>query len=169
MSADPERRGRAVAALYFEHASALFDMMSASEDWPIEPGPAASRARLEWDAFALYACVRGLVAGGGMNRETAAALDAFHEAVFDAPRPSGAPPLPERALISERYREYGAIGQAGGKSGSATVTQRLGDAAARHMLGETAEEAALAPLGEQVGGLHETLAEIAAEAVRDQL
>jgi hypothetical protein len=171
MSGEHERRGREVAALFFEHAPALFAMMTAAADWPsaLRSGEAHDRARAEWDAFALYACVRGLVAGGGMNRETAEALDAFHDAMLAAPgEPSGAP-VPDRSLLSERYREYGEIGQAGGKAGSATVTQRLGLAAARHMLAEaTADEVTLASLAEQVGELHETLAEVIAARVRGE-
>ena len=68
-----------------------------------------------------------------------------------------------RRRISERYAEYGTMGQAGGASGAATVTRRLGEAAARHMTGEGTARAELA---EMVGSLHESLAEGAAEAVR---
>jgi hypothetical protein len=121
-------------------------------------------ARVEWEAFALYACVRGLVAAGGFNRETAAAIESLHahavgagdEATDDAGRTL-------RARIAERYEEYGTIGQAGGASGAASVTQRLGEAAARHMTGGGAPDPKLA---ETVGLLHETLAEGATEAVR---
>ena len=81
----------------------------------------------------------------------------------------GAAVLPERADLSERYREYGEIGQAGGKAGSATVTHRLGLAAARHMLGDDAhDDDAVESLAEQVGELHETLAEVVASTVRGE-
>ena len=39
--------------------------------------PDSAPARIEWESFGLYACVRGLVGAGGFNRETAAAMDAL--------------------------------------------------------------------------------------------
>jgi hypothetical protein len=123
-------------------------------------------ARAEWQCFALYACVRGLVAAGGFNRETAAAIDALHERVLEdwmaaAPAVEGFESLRDR--VAERYREYGEIGQSGGASGAATVTRRLGEAAARHMAASDLPPEALVEL---VGALHETLVEGSAEAVR---
>jgi hypothetical protein len=106
------------------------------------------------------------VAAGGFNRETAAAIDALHESVLDAWQPndhSGETPEARRQLIAERYAEYGEIGQAGGKSGAATVTRRLGEAAACHM---TAPAEAPPELAELVGALHESLAEGSADAIR---
>ena len=96
------------------------------------------------------------MAAGGFNRETAAAIDALHEQALD---PADAT---LRALASERYAEYGAIGQEGGKAGAVSVTRRLGEAAARHMVAGEPPEALI----ELVGALHESLAEGAAEAVR---
>ncbi len=154
MITDPARRGRALAELYLRLAPRLFDEILESG---LLPGPDAptDAARTEWGCFALYACVRGLVAAGGFNRETAAAIDALHEAALE---PGDAA---SRALASERYAEYGAIGQEGGASGATTVGQRLGEAAARHLAREPAPA-----LVELVGALHEALAEGAAEAVR---
>jgi len=126
----------------------------------------AERVRGEWACFALYACVRGLIAAGGFNRETAAAIEVLHERVVAAwrdARPDPGADEARRNRIAERYAEYGTIGQAGGASGAATVTRRLGEAAARHM---AEEGAAAAELAEMVGALHESLAEGAAEAVR---
>ena len=134
----------------------LFEEIVEAGVLPRGPGTLPPTARSEWDCFALYACVRGLVAAGGFNRETAAAIDALHEQALD--------PADEtlRALASERYAEYGAIGQEGGKAGAASVTRRLGEAAARHMVAGEPPEALI----ELVGALHESLAEGAAEAVR---
>jgi hypothetical protein len=128
--------------------------------------PDAARQEREWECFALYACVRGLVAAGGFNRETAAAIDALHEAALDgwiAKRRSSETLEERRTLIAERYAEYGAIGQAEEQGGPALVTRRLGEAAARHL---AAPGPASPELAELVGALHEALVEGAAEAVR---
>lgn len=179
MIRDPQRRGQALAQFFLGVEPRLYaDLMEAgvlspAAD-PAQSGPTsptserapADRARGEWGCFALYACVRGLVAAGGFNRETAAAIDALHERVLAAWRKD--PPAHDSFeahpdWIAERYAEYGGIGQSGGASGAATVTQRLGQAAARHM-----DPCDPPPpgLSELVGALHETLAEGAAEAVR---
>jgi hypothetical protein len=161
MIGDPVRRGEVLAEFFRTVTPRLFRDLEESDalgDVDREV------ARVEWDAFALYACVRGLVAAGGFNRETAAAIDALHaHAVDPGPAASDDAAIAPRARIAERYAEYGAIGQAGGASGAATVTQRLGEAAARHMSGGAPPDPKLA---ETVGLLHETLAEGAAEAVR---
>ena len=157
MITDPARRGRALAEFYLRLAPRLFDEIVESGLLPPGHGGAApDPARAEWNCFALYACVRGLVAAGGFNRETAAAIDALHERALDP----GASAI--KALASERYAEYGAIGQEGGKAGAATVDRRLGDAAARHMVAGDP----LPALIELVGALHEALTEGATEEVR---
>ncbi|HTM56922.1 MAG TPA: hypothetical protein VL123_00755 [Candidatus Udaeobacter sp.] len=170
MIADPERRGRALAAFFLALEPRLFaDLAESGLLAPAdrEPGSdfaAAELTRREWQCFALYACVRGLVAAGGFNRETARAIDALHDVVLESWRGESEafePHEERRARVADRYAEYGAIGQEGGASGAATVTARLGDAAARHLV------ATIPPgLPSLVGGLHEALAEGAAEAVR---
>ena len=171
MIADPERRGRVLAAFFLEIEPRLFADLAesgflapADHAPPPDLPPAAELTRREWQCFALYACVRGLVAAGGFNRETARAIDALHDIVLESWRedsPSFESHEERRARVAERYAEYGAIGQEGGAAGAATVTARLGEAAARHLV-------ALVPdgLASLVGGLHEALAEGAAEAVR---
>jgi len=156
MIKDPALRGRTLAELCLRLGPRLFDEILEAGVLPGGTGAAVSTARTEWSCFALYACVRGLVAAGGFNRETAAAIDALHEHALD---PADAA---LKALASERYAEYGTIGQEGGKSGAATVTHRLGETAARHMVADEPSEALI----ELVGALHESLAEGAAEAVR---
>jgi len=167
MTLTPAERGRVLARLLAELAPQLFHDLEESGLLGTAPDPVArARARREWECFALYACVRGLVASGGFNRETAAAIDALHEETLAAWSPAdheGESEPDRRRLISARYEEYGAIGQAGGKSGAATVPLRLGLAAARHMTGTEAPDPALA---EMAGHLHESLAEGAAEAMR---
>ena len=161
MIADPERRGRTLAAFFIDIEPRLFHDLAESG---LLGSAAAAPARREWQCFALYACVRGLVAAGGFNRETARAIDALHDEVLGSWQiePHGfEPPEARRARVAERYAEYGAIGQEGGAGGAATVTERLGDAAARHLA--TDPPPGLAAL---VGGLHEALAEGSAEAVR---
>ena len=164
---DRAQRGRALATLFREIAPRLFADRLESGVLPDDLQEAPNRqARHEWECFALYACVRGLVAAGGFNRETAAAMDAMHDELLSEWRPEehgGESREARRTLLAERYAEYGTIGQAGGKSGAATVARRLGEAAARHMIAPAEVSDAL---GELVGALHESLAEGAAEAVR---
>ena len=164
MIADPLRRGRALAELFLSVAPRLHDQLG--EAGVLAAADDVVRAREEWECFALYACVRGLVAAGGFNRETAAAIDALHDRVLEAWK--GTSPSPQafearRGTMAERYAEYGTIGQAGGAAGAATVAGRLGAAAARHI---APRDPAPAELAELVGALHESLAESAAESVR---
>ncbi|HEY3216894.1 MAG TPA: hypothetical protein VGK93_10425 [Candidatus Eisenbacteria bacterium] len=190
MIRDPEHRGRFAAEFYASVAPRLFDDIVESGVLPAASPDAVRRAHAEWECFALYACVRGLVAAGGFNQETSRALDAMHEAALadearsrppgEAPNPvpsegpgpapgetADPPPAEEstkrRVLISERYAEYGSIGQEGGATGAATVGLRLGKAAAQHMAAPAAATEELATL---VASLHEALVEGVAEAVR---
>lgn len=167
MIRDPVRRGHALAEFFLSVEPRLYaDLAEAGVMPAVDPSTPADHARREWECFALYACVRGLVAAGGFNRETAAAIDALHERVLAARTESESTAGDTGARsdrIAERYAEYGTIGQAGGAAGAITVTQRLGEAAARHMARRDPPPAELVEL---VGGLHETLAEGAAEAVR---
>jgi len=166
MIADPVRRGRALAELYFAVEPRLYaDLDEAGVLPPREDDAAALRVRAEWACFALYACVRGLIAAGGFNRETAGAVDALHAAVTDAWRQGELGPERDARIerVAERYAEYGTIGQAGGASAAATVARRLGEAAARHLSAGAPPKEGLA---EMAGALHESLAEGAAEAVR---
>jgi hypothetical protein len=160
---DPSRRGEALAEFYAAIEPRLFADLEEAGVLPERDDPV--RVRDEWACFALYACVRGLIAAGGFNRETATAVETFHErAVASWWNAAAGDDPPLRARIAERYAEYGAIGQAGGASAAATVGRRLGEAAALHMAG--GEGAASPALAEMVGALHESLAEGAAEAVR---
>ena len=167
MIRDPLRRGQTLADFYLAIEPRLHaDLDEAGLLPPREDAARAAAVRGEWACFALYACVRGLIAAGGFNRETAAAVEALHERVLAA---WGAAPAESaegearRRLIAERYAEYGTIGQAGGASGAATVPRRLGEAAARHMVAGGEPPVGLA---EMAGALHESLAEGAAETVR---
>lgn len=171
MIADPERRGRALAAFHRDVTPRLWrDVRESGALPPLARPGAAARAEREWECFALYACVRGLIAAGGFNRETAAAVDALHEAVMETWRaePETEAHDARRARVSERYAEYGAIGQEGGAAGAATVAARLGAACARH-LAEAAGRGVprdVESLAEWLGELHESIATGAAEAVR---
>jgi hypothetical protein len=156
MIADPITRGRTLAEFYFRLEGALWNDLEGSR---VLPSASLAQARDEWSCFALYACVRGLVAAGGFNTETVAAVDAMHDAV----RSAWAQRAEMLALLSTRYGEYGRIGQELEASGAALVTQRLGEAAAAHVCAPDAPSEALATT---LGELHEALAEGAADAVR---
>lgn len=165
MIPDPERRGAALAAFFATVAPRLLSDLEESGLVELEPLEARHRVRREWESFALYACVRGLVAAGGFNRETAQAIDALHRVVLEqwiAEAPSIDSFEARRAALAPRYEEYGRIGQEGGAAAAASVALRLGEAAARHM--STGEPDA--DLARLVGGLHEAMAEGSAEAVR---
>jgi hypothetical protein len=155
-----------LAGLYARVAPRLFTDLEQAGLLREPPGDDPGLARREWECFALYACVRGLVAAGGFNRETVAAIDALHETALGDWRieeHAGESAVERRRLIAERYAEYGALGQEGGAAGAAGVGERLGAAAARHM---TRREPPPAALAEMAGALHESLVEGAAEAVR---
>lgn len=165
MIADPARRGESLAEFALATLPRLWrDLAEGAGLDPSRGGP-----RHEWDCFALYACVRGLVAAGGFNRETAAAIDSFHARVLEAwaaEYPGGDDP--RRAMAAERYAEYGGIGQEGGASGAGSVERRLGLACARRLaacegFASTLDAEDLAAL---CGAIHEALAEGTAEAVR---
>ena len=162
---DPIQRGRAVAALYTRLAPSLFRDLEESGLLP-EPDPdARDQARGEWEYFALYACVRGLVAAGGFNRESGQALDAFHETVLEDLRletPSAEELEARRATVAERYAEYGELGQKESRGGDPNVARALGAAAARHMVAPREPTDALAEL---VGSLHEALVDGVGDAL----
>jgi len=142
---DARAAGRAAADLYRGAADRLFaDLVDAGA------APAGDAdARMEWDAFALFACVRGLVAASGFVPRTVDAIDALHGEVL------GDEAGERRALIARRYSEYETIAQAGGASAAAEVPARLGAAVARHL--GTAEP--VPDLAELLGSIHESLAE----------
>ncbi len=163
MIADPVERGRRLAAFHARVTPRLWDDFVASG--VLGGAPLDPHARDEFECFMLYACIRGLVAAGGFDRDTALAIDALHEHVLSqwlAEDPDLDRLALRRGRVAERYAEYGAIGQAGGASGAASVTSRLGAAAARHLAGASATD----DVAELAGGIHEALAEGAAEAVR---
>jgi len=161
--ADPIERGRALAAFYARLEPGLWGDV-------VDSGALheADRvcARLEWEVFVLYACVRGLVAAGGFGEENMTALDALHDAVVvrwaaeaDAPET-----LDERReRVAARYEEYGRIGKEQQARGPEAVMRALGEAAARHLSGT---DIADAELGLMAGELHDAVVEGAAESVR---
>lgn len=152
MSREPAARGRALARWFSDLEPALWRDIAESG---AVPEALAARAREEWRALALYACVRGLVAGGGFSRETADAVDALNEtAGHDWPAEA-------RARLAARYAEYGGIGQALQHTGAEQVDARLAAAAAAHVL--DTQPTALAEVFE---AMHASLTEAAAEVVR---
>lgn len=163
MIKSPVERGRHLAKLFLDVTPRLFSDLEESGLLPEDVD--RDTLRQEWNTFALYACVRALVAAGGFNIETGQAIDSFHEDVLGHWSRDGdeARDRERRALVSARYGEYGGIGQTGGAAGADTVTTRLGEAASRHM---SADATTSGPLAEVVGSLHESLVEGATEAVQ---
>lgn len=160
MTSEPTQRGQRVAALFAKLAPALFHDIEESGLLPLSDAAAREHARREWEYFALYACVRGLVAAGGFNLESGQALDAFHQAV-----PARIADFDERrADVAARYQEYGELGQRESHGGDPQVARALGAAAARHMTSQTEPLPALVEL---VGSLHEALVEGVQEALRE--
>ncbi|HEV2104359.1 MAG TPA: hypothetical protein VGU27_01425, partial [Candidatus Eisenbacteria bacterium] len=131
MIAEPAARARALADFHFRTEPRLWADL-------VESGlvPDTVAARREWECFALYALVRGLVAAGGFNLATATGVDALHESVLERWAAEGAAEEPletRRARAAERYAEYGLLGQSLPAAGGAQVARRLGEAAARHL------------------------------------
>jgi hypothetical protein len=158
--ADPEERGRALAAFHRTVSASLFDQLGESGVLP-EGDVERSHAREEWEIFTLYACVRGLVAASGFGDATSKAIDAFHEAALESrwTRSGDARAFETwRDRVRERYEAYGALSREGGKAGAADLTARLGAAAAAHMAGTAASP----ELAQMAGALHESMAEGAA-------
>ena len=153
MHADPAARAGHLAELYRVVEPSLWrDLLDSGTILETSAG----LVQHEWRCLALYACVRGLVAAGGFNTETVAAVDQLHAIV------SGDWPEAERALLAERYAEYGRIGQELEHAGAAMVDQRLGQACAAHLAPASRGPA----LGELLGVLHGSMVEGATEAVR---
>ena len=123
MITDPVARGQALARLWADLAPRMLEDLDEAR---LVPAGDRGRIAREWECIALYACVRGLIAAGGFNRETAAAIDALHEAALG--QAAGLSDVDEerRALVATRYAEYGAIGQAAEREGPAALTRRPG-------------------------------------------
>lgn len=155
---EPDAAGARVAALIARSGPSLFQDLADAGAVPDEAA-ARERARTEWECFALFGCVRGIVAASGFAPRTVETIDALHGAVFaaweSAPR-AGDGPVALRALLSRRYSEYETIAQTGGASGAHDVATRLGAAAAQHLFGEAPPPADVAVL---LGSMHEALAE----------
>ena len=156
--AAPLEAGRRVAALFARSApQMLADLVDAGIVPTLES--AGEQARAEWDCFALFGCVRGIVAGSGFAPRTAETIDALHAAVFadwDPTAHGGDTADARRALLARRYEEYETIAQAGGAAGAHDAATRLGVAALEHLIGGAASAADLTEL---LGSMHETLAE----------
>ena len=162
---DPISRGRSLGEFYFRMEPALWRDIVDSGQLPDDDD---ALARAEWECFALYACVRGLVAAGGFGEENMQALDALHDAVaegWDAlANATPADTEERRERVAQRYDEYGEIARTQAPRGEDVVTTRLGEAAARHVCGT---DIAPAELGTMLGELHEAVAQGAAEHVRE--
>lgn len=153
--------GRALAAYHAQVEPALWEDL---REAGVFADADAAVARAEWECLALHACVRGLVAGSGFGDTTADTLDAMHEHVLAAwtlEHPDGVAARRER--VAARYDEYGRIGQERESDGPGEVASALGLAASAHVFAPRVAGVAAAAM---LAGLHEAMAEGAAEVVR---
>ncbi len=116
-------------------------------------------AEREWQAVALHACIRGVVADGGHGDETADLVDAFHDAVLARLAPA-AEQAELRARLAERYGEYDGVTRTLGQKGAPLVPAAIARACARHVGASDARA-----LADTLTPLLEALAEGAAAAL----
>ena len=114
----------------------------------------------EWEAAALHALIRGVVAEGGSADEIADLVDALHDRVLSRLEPAEMPEL--RAHLARRYDEYDGLARTLGKAGASRVPGAIAAACARHMLAGDA-----ASLAETLAPLLESLAEGASAALAE--
>lgn len=154
--------GRALAAYYFEVEPALWADLDAC-------GALASalpaQARAEWECLALHACVRGMVAAAGFGDATADAIDAMHEIVLEkwTSGPGEATFSARRARLTERYAEYGRIGQELESDGVEVIAAALSTAAAAHVFAPSAPPEGAASM---LADLHAAMTDGATEVAR---
>ncbi len=122
-------------------------------------GAERAAAEREWQAVALHACVRGVVADGPPAEDAADLVDAFHDEVL-----AGLAPEHEqtawRARLAERYAEYDGLARTLGQKGAALVPAAIARACARHVGAEDARG-----LAEAMAPLLEALADGAAASI----
>lgn len=164
MIEDPVLRGRSLGTFFLRLEPGLWSDIVDSGLLPVDD---EARARAEWECFALYACVRGLVAAGGFGDENSQAVDSLHDAVaeaWDAAPESTGGSAERRAHAATRYDEYGTIVRLQSARGDEVLTAKLGEAAARHVSGT---DIAHAELGIMLGELHDAVVHGATESVRE--
>jgi hypothetical protein len=165
MTADPARRGGALAAFHLAVVPRLFDQLVETGFLPAATlAPPQRTAWREWSCLALHASVRGLVAAAGFGPDTAATVDAFHAEVLAAWREDAADEdafAAWTALAARRHGEYGTLARAAGDADEAAAR-----AAAEALAVRLAGGAPAADLVASLAALTEALTAGAAEAVR---
>ena len=130
-------------------------------------GVAEATARAEWQAVALHACIRGVVAEDDHSDAKADLVDALHDLVLPTLAPA-AVQAALRAHLARRYGEYDGIARTHGRRDAASVPAAIATACARRMRAADAKAfaAAAAPLLEALAdGAAAVLAEAAAPAL----
>jgi hypothetical protein len=95
-------------------------------------GSSEDAARAEWQAAALHAVIRGVVAEDDRSDAKADLVDALHEILV----PALAPPGEEGALrahLARRYGEYDGLARTHGRKDAAAVPAAIARACAHHM------------------------------------
>jgi hypothetical protein len=125
-------------------------------------------ARVEWQAAALHACIRGVVSEDDRSDAKADLVDALHDLVLPALAP--APEQPAlRAHLAKRYGEYDGLARTHGRKDAAGVPAAIATRCARHLHIEpaTAFVQAATPLLEALAeGAAAVLADSAAPVLR---
>ena len=131
-------------------------------------GVSEAAAGPEWQAAALHACIRGVVAEDDRSEVRADLVDELHDLLLPALAPAGEQAA-RRAHLARRYGEYDGIARTHGRRDAAAVPAAIAAACARHLglaPGAAFVEAA-APLLEALAeGAAAVLAEAAAPALR---
>jgi hypothetical protein len=95
-------------------------------------GASEDVARQEWQAAALHACIRGVVAEDDRSDVKADLVDELHDLVLHALAPAAEQAV-LRAHLARRYGEYDGLARTHGRKDAARVPAAIAAACARHL------------------------------------
>jgi hypothetical protein len=95
-------------------------------------GASDEAARLEWQAAALHAVIRGVVAEDDRSATKADLVDALHDRVLPALAPADEQAA-LRAHLARRYGQYDGLARTHGRKDAARVPAAIAAACARHL------------------------------------
>lgn len=131
---DDETQREPARALGLFFRSVVPRLFAELESCRVLAGADLATAEREWQAVALHACVRGVVADAPEGAPDAAAdvVDAFHDDVLASLSPAGEQSA-WRTRLAERYAEYDGVARTLGQKGAALVPAAVARACARHI------------------------------------